>query len=258
MNRLLRIARNVQDLPRATAYYATLGFKSLGAAAENPKLATALGVSRATCQLLTLGAQTLELTHCDPCGAPFPADTASNDLNFQHIAILTNDIGTAHTRALAAGGRAITALGPQQLPPEAGGVIAFKFRDAEGHPLEFLQFPGNIANPGYDHSAISISNIANSLAFYAQFGFRTAARQTNTGQAQALLDAVLNPIVDVIALKSADTAPHLELLHYRSPVGHAHHCAPNDLAADRLVMHAPNSQLALQRDPDGHVVLLEP
>jgi len=255
MSSILRIARNVANLPRATAYYEALGFKTAGGANTNPGLATLLGVAHVHSQMLTLGAQTLELTQCDPPGADFPPDAASNDLNFQHIAILTNDIATAQKRALQAGGRPITANGPQQLPPQAGGVIAYKFRDPDGHPLEFLQFPGKISAPGYDHSAISVSSVARSTTFYARFGFAIAARQTNSGQAQACLDALLDPVVDVVALKSNNAAPHLELLHYQSPAGRPIQWSLNDLAADRLVLHAADGP-AIQRDPDGHVVLL--
>jgi len=258
MSAILRIARNVKNLTVATGYYEALGFKSAGPATKNPNLAATLGVSRAISQFLTLGAQTLELTQCDPSGAGFPADAASNDLNFQHIAILTNDIAVAYTRALGAGGTPITQNGPQQLPAESGGAIAYKFRDPEGHPLEFLQFPNKISPPGYDHSAISISNIATSVAFYAQFGFSIAARQTNTGPAQSQLDSLSPPVVNVITLKSTDAAPHLELLHYQSPLGRRTLCRPTDLPADRLTLQAPNRLPGLYHDPDGHVVLLEP
>lgn len=255
MTGILRIARNVSNLRRATAYYEALGFRSSDTAKSDPGLAALFGIAHVHSQMLTLGGQMLELTQCDPPGAPFPPDAASNDLDFQHIAILTDDIATAQTRALNAGGHPITANGPQRLPPEAGGVIAYKFRDLDGHPLEFLQFPDRVSASGYDHTAISVASIARSIAFYARFGFEIAARQTNTGQSQACLDALLNPVVDVVALKSNDDAPHLELLHYQSPPGRPSHWSLNDLAADRLILGAAGGP-AIQRDPDGHIILL--
>lgn len=252
----LRIARNVHSLPHAASFYTAIGFTPAGPAQDNPALAACLQLSGIRSQFFNLGAQSLELTQCDPAGAGYPADARGNDLCFQHIALLTSDIAAAAARALAAGATAISNGGPQQLPPEAGGVIAFKFRDPEGHPLEYLQFP-EPRPAGYDHSAISISNIDATLAFYKTLGFALAARQLNTGLAQQRLDGLESPVVDVIALKPAIPTPHLELLHYRTPAAPARHWALNDIAADRLVISAPDSNLAIRRDPDGHIILLD-
>jgi len=254
MSALLRVARNVRDLSRATAFYHSVGFAPAGNIRHNPALAACLNVARARSQYLTIGAQTLELTECEPAGADYPAGARGNDPCFQHIALLTDDIETAARRALQAGGAAITQGGPQQLPPEAGGVIAFKFRDPEGHPLEYLQRPSPAG--GYDHSAIRVSDVSQSIAFYTRLGFEVASRQLNRGPAQARLDGVPDPVVDVIAL-AAGGAPHLELLHYQTPAAEARQWALNDIAADRLVVRSPTGPMALQRDPDGHIVLLE-
>ena len=77
--------------------------------------------------------------------------------------------------------------GPVTLPKSAGGVTAVKFRDPEGHPLEFLQFPPG-ANPdwkgagvmGIDHSAISVSDVAASRRFYARHGLSEAERDAQS------------------------------------------------------------------------------
>ena len=79
--------------------------------------------------------------------------------------------------------------GPVTLPKSAGGVTAVKFRDPEGHPLEFLQFPRG-ANPdwkgtgvmGIDHSAVSVSDVAASRRFYARHGLSEAARPSITAR----------------------------------------------------------------------------
>ena len=73
--------------------------------------------------------------------------------------------------------------GPVTLPKSAGGVTAVKFRDPEGHPLEFLQFPPG-ANAdwkgagimGIDHSAISVGDVAASRRFYARHGLSEGGR----------------------------------------------------------------------------------
>lgn len=257
MSGLLRIARNVADLATATAFYQALGFKSAGQQHENPALAACLGISRIRCQRLSLGAQNLDLTQCEPTGAAYPADAAGNDVCFQHIALVTNDIDAACARAVQAGATAISQGGPQQLPAESGGVIAFKFRDPEGHPLEYLQFP-KPSGPGYDHSAISILNLDAAIAFYEILGFKITSRQFNTGLAQQRLDGVPAPVVDVVALKSGEGPPHLELLHYQRPIVPSRHWALNDIAADRLVIRSPEKITAVRRDSDGHIILLEP
>ena len=84
------------------------------------------------------------------------------------------------------GWTAISIDGPQRLPASSGGVSAFKFRDPDGHPLELLAFPdgawpahwqarsnGDLAL-GIDHSAISVSDSARSIAFYEALGLRVA------------------------------------------------------------------------------------
>jgi catechol 2,3-dioxygenase-like lactoylglutathione lyase family enzyme len=254
MSVLLRVARNVRDLPGATAFYEALGFAVAGGVRRNDALAACLNIARIDCQYLTIGTQVLELTQCYPAGADYPADTLGNDLCFQHIALLTDDIEAAAARAVRAGATAISKGGPQRLPAESGGVIAFKFRDPDGHPLEYLQrgAPGD----GYDHSAICSSDIDRSVAFYGALGFAVAARQVNRGPAQARLDGVREPIVDVVAL-SGGGAPHLELLHYQNPVSRGRNWDFHDIAADRLVVRSAGNGMEVQRDPDGHVVLLD-
>ena len=113
-----------------------------------------------------------------PSGSPLSRrDATACDLVFQHLALVTDDAETAWRRACDAGATPISREGPVTLPQSAGGVTAVKFRDPEGHPLEFLQFPRG-ANPdwkgkgimGIDHSAISVSDVAASRRFYARHG----------------------------------------------------------------------------------------
>ena len=129
----------------------------------------------------------------------------------------------------------ISRHGPQTLP---GGVIAFKFRDPDHHPLELIQFP--TADPvtahGIDHSAISVADADRSIAFYAAaLGLAVTARQVNTGPAQDALDNLDAVTVDVVALSPAIRSPHLELLAYRAPCGPARHAG----ASVRHRRHAP-------------------
>jgi catechol 2,3-dioxygenase-like lactoylglutathione lyase family enzyme len=257
MTVLRRIARNVSDLAAASAFYAVLGFSPLGPAEMDGELAAALGVTQLRTQRFAIGAQQLELTQCMPAGAAYPAGAQANDAGFQHIAIITRDIFALHRRALEAGATAISQGGPQQLPEASGGVIAWKFRDPDRHPLELLQWPdASRAAPGYDHSAICVSDAARSLQFYAQLGFSLRHRHRNHGPEQNRLDGLEDATVEVLTLASAPSPPHLELLGYRHMAKQVLVAQPNDIAADRLVLARPGG-LELRRDPDGHLLLFE-
>lgn len=261
MTILRRVARNVTDLAAAASFYGVLGFAPLGDTKEDPELATALGVARVTSLRLGLGAQQLELTQCTPPGAPYPARAKSDDPRFQHIAIVTRDIFVMHGRAMRAGAKPISYNGPQRLPKESGGAIAWKFRDPDGHPLEFLQFPeddalrGEALTLGYDHSAIRVSDTARSIAFYEALGLALAHRHVNHGVEQDRLDGLEDVAVDVVAMRPAQAPPHVELLGYHGMAASGSQTQPSDIAADRLVFDHSDGGLVLQRDPDGHFLL---
>ncbi len=258
MTELLRVARNVTDLPSAARFYEALGFAAAGAVRDDAALAACLGVARVRGLRLRRGAQALELTQCWPAGPRYPEDAGANDAVFQHIALVTADIEAACTQALGAGAVAISSDGPEKLPESSGGVTAWKFRDPDGHPLEFLQFPDAAKNTvsGYDHTAISVADVGRSVAFYAGHGFVQVASQVNAGPAQDRLDGLRNVRVDVVALCAKNATPHLELLHYRMPRGGvARAVAAHDVAADRIVLGG-GDRLRLIRDPDGHFILL--
>ncbi len=83
--RLDRISLNVSDLSAATAFYAeALGFESSPAVDADARLAGLMGARSLRTVLLRRGQQRLELALVDPPGAPYPADSRSNDLWFQH------------------------------------------------------------------------------------------------------------------------------------------------------------------------------
>ncbi len=186
-----------------------------------------------------------------PSGRPSPGEVPGYSPLFQHCAIIVSDMAAAHARLSAhPGWRPISTDGPVRLPASSGGVTAFKFRDPEGHPLELLAFPPEAtpeawhrpgaADPclGLDHSAISVTDTARSVAFYESLGLRVASRSRNTGPEQARLDAVADPVVEVTGLGFPDgRPPHVELLCYRGAFARsASDLAPNDVAATRLVI----------------------
>jgi catechol 2,3-dioxygenase-like lactoylglutathione lyase family enzyme len=256
-----------------------------------------LGHLQARAITLSLGGQEVELVDFAQPGRPYPAERASNDPWFQHMAIAVADMRIAHARLSASRGwSVITFPEPQRLPASSGGVVAFKFRDPEGHPLELLEFPpgntppawrprdGASSSLGIDHSAIVVSDTERSIDFYRLLGFAVGHRSLNYGIEQARLDGLADPVVEVTALDLAATgAPHLEMLRYRSP---EHRVSTkwqsNDVAAARLVLQIDDLPMltsrmtaagivlssrgnaalmndataALVRDPDGHALVL--
>jgi catechol 2,3-dioxygenase-like lactoylglutathione lyase family enzyme len=224
----------------------------------------------AECSMLALGRETIELTQFDKPGLPYPANSSASDLIFQHFAIVVSDMTKAFQRLCTVEGwSSITQGGPQLLPKSSGGVTAFKFRDPEGHPLEFLAFPAENTPPkwrmerngdiclGIDHSAIVIADGGSSRAFYENFGFKVSGHSLNCGIEQEKLDDMSGVHVEVTALSPTDDGPHVEFLCYRSLV----HDAPailqcNDIAATRLILKlskiSPISGPRSETDPDGH------
>jgi catechol 2,3-dioxygenase-like lactoylglutathione lyase family enzyme len=296
IRRLLRIERNTVNLERALAFYRdALGFQVADTNATAPAWTLLPGLcdTAPRCATLSLGAQTLLFAEF-PNAAPYPHNAASNDLCFQHCAIVADDMNAACDRVMRHGARPITLDGPQTLPPSTGSVTAFKFRDPDGHPLELIGFPEGVGDPawrsvraggatlGIDHSAISVGDVDRSILFYELLGLRAAARGVNNGIEQQRLDGLDDVEVDVAALEATTRTPHLELLGYRHPRGRTNGPAGlADVAADRLVWQADNvdvllgaltdgdftsstiasgfmggTTVALLRDPDGHVLVL--
>lgn len=248
------------DPARLGAFYRAIGFE-LGEAVRIPAVEMKLlGLSGAGSRLaMSLGRSRVDLESFDHPGRPYPADATACDLVFQHLALVTDDAEAAWSRARDAGATPISCERPVTLPKSAGGVTAVKFRDPEGHPLEFLQFSRG-ANPdwtgagiiGIDHSAISVSNFAVSRRFYARHGLSEAGATVNHGPRQDALDGLSGVTVDVVPMNPADKPPHIEMLGYRHPVGRRlRPLAPNDIAGTRIVWRSYAD--ALLRDPDGHL-----
>lgn len=298
--RLLRISRTVSNLDQATAFYReALGFRVTDHAMFDGDAWCALtGIAgvRGTSVTMRLGEQALELVAFEPHGDRYPPHSDSADLWFQHIAIVVSDIDAAYSRLCEYSFKPISERGPQRLPPASGSVIACKFRDPDGHPLELIQFPSGTGDAawqqkgivflGIDHSAIDVANIVRSVDFYTRIlGFSVASRSINSGPAQKRLDALQEDVVDVVALQPRTAGPpHVELLGYRKPAGHPipPDAKANDVYADRLVLQIdgltclvdalraenvafvspgvvalPHGQhAALVRDPTGHLLLL--
>jgi catechol 2,3-dioxygenase-like lactoylglutathione lyase family enzyme len=154
----------------------------------------------------------------------------SNDLWFQHIAIIVSDMERAYA-ILRQNKVQFASSGPQRLPDwnkNAGGIKAFYFKDPDDHPIEILWFPAGKGDPkwhrlsdrlflGIDHTAITISDTDASLKFYRDLlGLRVAGESENYGTEQEHLNSVFGAHLRITALR-APAGPGIELLEYLSP-----------------------------------------
>ena len=274
--RILRVSRVVSDLDRAEAFYRDgLQFYTVTRGHSDVAALAAIGCADADAEevVMRLGAQDIALVRFATQGRPYPRDSRSDDLWFQHLAIVVNDMDLAYAHLSShAGWRPISEGGPQLLPPCNGAVRAFKFRDPDGHPLELIWFPpgqsrsewhksaSNAPFLGIDHTALSVASTSRSLAFYRALGLRVTERSLNRGPAQERLDGLPSARVRVTALRAITaTSPGLELLGYRPSGRAAGMVFPNDLMTDWITLavrpSSGHSSCAVQ-DPDGHRLVL--
>jgi catechol 2,3-dioxygenase-like lactoylglutathione lyase family enzyme len=266
-----RDARRLSEFYQAAFDCRLLNTGRLEGSAFETLMAVHGGAHRIT---LALGEQTIEILQFDAPGRAYVEPLSPRENSFQHFALVVSDMDSAWRRlATLSGWTAMTTGGPQLLPPRSGNVKAFKFRDPEGHPLEFLEFsgdsrPAHWSSPsgrlflGIDHSALSVTDVDASIDFYRQLGLLPSTRTLNYGPEQERLDGIVDPQVDVVALELACGIPHVELLHYRTTEPrHPVTFNSNDLAATRLVMRAvagmdEKTHGSLLQDPDGHSIEL--
>jgi catechol 2,3-dioxygenase-like lactoylglutathione lyase family enzyme len=296
LSRIRLVAAQPEQL--AEFYESAFGFvPTTSAPTAAASLAKLLGKPNATVRSLTLrlGEQEIELVGFHAVGRSFPTVAGWSPL-FQHFAIVVADMAAAYARLRAQPGwDAISIGGPQVLPPTAGTVTAFKFRDLEGHPLEMLAFSPERTPEhwkrrragvavGIDHSAISVADTGRSIVFYERFGLSRVGGSLNFGPAQEKLDDIPDVRVEVTALApQSHPTPHVELLCYRGRYDRTgQSLAVNDVAATELVFAVDDDAAlyaiaaenrdaclsgpvtckdgptrALFRDPDGHLLCLE-
>lgn len=180
---------------------------------------------------MKLGDESIELAQfLAPRGRSIPVDSRSNDLWFQHIAVIVSDMDRAY-QILRQNKVEHASSGPQRLPDwnkNAGGIRAFYFKDPDEHPIEILEFPEGKGDPkwhrgserlflGIDHTAIAVSDTDTSLKFYRDLlGLRVAGESENYGTEQEHLNNVFGAHLRITALR-APTGPGIELLEYLSP-----------------------------------------
>jgi len=229
------VSITVTNLERAIQFYeGVLHFKktseyTLNAAAAKSLFEVNENIKVAT---LKLGEESIELWECKTPGRAIPTDARSNDLSFQHIAIVVSDMEAAYQQLRKAKVQFVSTA-PQTLPdylPAAAGISAFYFRDLDGHNLEIIHFPKGKGNEkwqkpgdqvflGIDHTAIGIGDTDSSLDFYdAALGLKVAGNSENYGSEQEHLNQVFGAHLIITGLK-AQQGFGLEFLDYLSPPG---------------------------------------
>ncbi len=250
----------VGDLSTSVAFYRdVLGFHQVSEREEAgdgiEHLTGVFGARRRTA-VMQLGEEVLELSDfLAPEGRPIPVDSRSNDLWFQHVAIVVRDMDLAYSHLRAHNVRHASS-GPQTLPdwnPAAGGIKAFYFKDPDGHPLEVIWFPEGKGDPrwkrvadampgavflGIDHTAIVVRNTEASLAFYqGVLGMRVAGHSENFGTEQEHLNNVFGARLRITGVR-AERGMGVEFLEYLSPTtgrARASDSGANDLWHDQTV-----------------------
>ena len=224
---------------------------------------------------LRLGEETLLLYAPDKIGRPIPADMTSNDLGFQHLAIVVSDIDAAYQRLLDHG-VTIVSSGPQTLPDsnyDAAQTRALYFRDPDGHFLELIEFPSNKGEPkwhdaetlflGIDHSAIAVRDTKESRDFYRdRLGLTNEGDSLNYGIEQERLSGVAGAQVEITSFKGAK-GPGIELLQYKKPGIHETDLIdvkPNDLLHWQINLQGTPKPAGSGdiRDPNGHALSVNP
>jgi catechol 2,3-dioxygenase-like lactoylglutathione lyase family enzyme len=229
------VITTVSDMDRSVEFYSrVLTFeKTYDTEVAGDELEHLFGVfgSRARIVRMRLGGESIELVQfLAPRGRPIPVDSRSNDLWFQHFAVIVSDMDRAYA-ILRQNNVEHASSGPQRLPDwnkNAGGIEAFYFKDPDGHPLEILHFPAGKGDPkwqaktdriflGIDHTAIAVANTDASLKFYRDLlGLRVAGESENYGTEQEHLNNVFGARLRITALR-APSGPGIELLEYLSP-----------------------------------------
>jgi len=222
---------------------------------------------------MKLGDESIQLAQfVAPRGRPIPVDSRSNDLWFQHIAIIVSDMDRAYA-VLRQNKVEYASSAPQRLPDwnkNAGGIRAFYFKDPDEHPVEILWFPEGKGDPkwhhssgrlflGIDHTAITVSDTEGSFKFYRDLlGLRVAGESENYGTEQEHLNNVFGAHLRITALR-APAGPGIELLEYLSPRNgrpfpldeHA-----NDLVHRATVLLTQNPEAAAKLVNEAHTAFV--
>jgi catechol 2,3-dioxygenase-like lactoylglutathione lyase family enzyme len=229
------ICITVRSLPVALQFYTqVLPFKHLGTTdvvGDSAELLMGKFGIHYRVAHLQLGQERVDLIDfLTSGGRPYPAAQHSNDLSFQHLAIVVQNMEAAY-KVLEKAEVEYVSTQPQTLPASLGpaaGIKAFYFHDPDGHTLELIFFPPGKGKAkwhkpskalflGIDHTAIAVKNTATSTAFWQTvLGFDKKGDSHNYGKEQAHLNFVENAELAITGF-SAKGGPGVEFLEYLKP-----------------------------------------
>ena len=229
------ISMTVSNMDRAVDFYSrVLTFEKISdveVAGESYEHLEGVFGLRMRVVRMKLGDESIELVeYLAPRGRLVPSDSRSNDLWFQHIAIIVSDMDMAYLWLHQHNVEHVSS-GPQLLPisnKNAGGISAFYFKDPDRHPVEVLHFPPdkgaekwhhpyNKLFLGIDHTAIVVANTDASLRFYQELlGLRVTGQSDNYGTEQEHLNNVFGAHLRITSLRGT-VGPGIELLEYLTP-----------------------------------------
>jgi catechol 2,3-dioxygenase-like lactoylglutathione lyase family enzyme len=268
----------VSDMDRAVEFYSALTFQKVSdveVLGEQYEHLEGVFGARMRIVRMQLGNEYLDLTqYLAPPGRPIPADSRSNDLWFQHVAIVVSDMDQAFEKLRALKVQFVS-TGPQTLPPSikaAAGIKAFYFRDPDQHNLEIIYFPLGKGDPrwqektdklflGIDHTAIGIANTDASLKFYHDLlGLRKVGESENFGTEQEHLNQVFAAHLRITGMR-ASSGPGIEFLEYLTPRdgrprptdAHA-----NDIVHWQTMIRTDDLDLLAKKLRDAHVSFVSP
>jgi catechol 2,3-dioxygenase-like lactoylglutathione lyase family enzyme len=244
------IGITVKEMDRSVKFYTeVLGFKKVSdteaTGEQYEKLTGVFGLHIRTVRL-QLGDEFIELTdYLTAGGRSIPEDQRSNDLFFQHIAIVVSDMDKAYQQVKKNNAEFVSTA-PQTLPksiPAAEGIKAFYFHDPDNHNLELIYFPKGKGQEkwqqttgkvflGIDHTAIGVSSTENSHHFYADaLGIERKGDSRNKGIEQEHLNNVEGASLHITGYRTAG-GPGIEFLQYIIPGPGKKY--PEDTRADDL------------------------
>ncbi len=272
------VGMTVSDMDRSVAFYSALTFQKVSdieVLGEQYEHLEGVFGARMRIVRMQLGNEFVDLTeYLAPRGRPIPLDSRSNDLWFQHIAIVVRNMDQAFEKLRALKVQFVS-TGPQTLPPSikaAAGIKAFYFRDPDQHNLEIIYFPPGKGDPrwqektdklflGIDHTAIGISNTDASLKFYRDLlGLSKAGESENFGTEQEHLNQVFGAHLRITGMR-AKAGPGIEFLEYLTPRDGRSRPADvhaNDIVQWQTMIATDDVDLLAKKLRDAHVSFVSP
>jgi catechol 2,3-dioxygenase-like lactoylglutathione lyase family enzyme len=236
VKRVEAIGITVSEMNRSVKFYSeVLGFRKVSDVElygeEYEQLEGIFGLHIRVVRM-QLGDELIELTdYLTSGGRSIPEDAKSNDLIFQHIAVVVSDMQKAYEHLRRFNVEYVSTV-PQTLPksiPQAEGIKAFYFHDPDNHNLELIYFPKGKGQSkwhsegsgriflGIDHTAIGVSNSEASERFYSGLlGIERKGDSWNKGIEQEHLNNVEGASLHITGYRAA-AGPGIEFLQYLNP-----------------------------------------